>query len=150
MDKDSEEEKEGLVHGGEVDAGVERDEEHQLDEEAGVDEDVGVAGAEPHEDAGRGGVLGRVDNTLRHDIMTEAERGHSISICYLMASYLRLIPAKGLTAGPGKVRWSVNDKCLLSLDYLICHLGHCQMAPAGAGLERPGSRHCLMRCLLQC
>ena len=67
LDKDSEEEKEGLVHGGEVDTGVEGDEEHQLDEEAGVDEDVGEAGAESDEDAGGGGVLGRVDNTLRHD-----------------------------------------------------------------------------------
>lgn len=66
MDKDSEEEKEGLVHGGEVDPGVEGDEEHQLDEEAGVDEDVGEAGAESDEDAGGGGVLGGVDNTWRH------------------------------------------------------------------------------------
>lgn len=57
MDKDSEEEKEGLVHGGEVDPGVEGDEEHQLDEEAGVDEDVGEAGADPNGNAGGGAAV---------------------------------------------------------------------------------------------
>ena len=46
-----------------------------------------------------------------------AERGHSVSICYLMASYLRLIPAKGLTAGPGKVKmecqWQMFSVCTI-------------------------------------
>ena len=40
LDEDGEEEEEGLVHGGEVDPGVEGDEEDQLDQERGVDEDV--------------------------------------------------------------------------------------------------------------
>ena len=105
MDKDSEEEKEGLVHGGEVDAGVEGDEEHQLDEEAGVDEDVGEAGAEPHEDAGRGGVLGRVDNTLRHDIMTHQGSQHF----YLLSN--GFLPTIDPSKRPNSRTWEGKMEC---------------------------------------
>ena len=65
LDEDAEKEEKGLVHGGEVHADVEGEEEHQLDQEAGVDEDVGEAGAEPDQDTGGVGVLGGVDNTLK-------------------------------------------------------------------------------------
>ena len=54
LDQDGEEEEERLVHGGEVDPGVEGDEEDQLDQERGVDEDVREAGADP--DSYTGGV----------------------------------------------------------------------------------------------
>ena len=54
LDEDAEEEKEGLVHGGQVHADVEGEEEHELDEEAGVDEDVGDAGADPDGHTGGG------------------------------------------------------------------------------------------------
>ena len=50
--EDGKEEKEGLVHGGQVDPGVEGDEEDQLHQEGGGDEDVGEAGADPHGHAG--------------------------------------------------------------------------------------------------
>ena len=52
LHQDTEEEEEGLVHGGEVDPGVEGDEEDQLHQEGGVDEDVGEAGAHPDGHAG--------------------------------------------------------------------------------------------------
>ena len=54
LDEDAEKEEEGLVHGGEVHANVEGEEEHELDEEAGVDEDVGDAGADPDGHTGGG------------------------------------------------------------------------------------------------
>ena len=75
LDEDAEKEEEGLVHGGEVHADVEGEEEHELDEEAGVDEDVGDARAESDEDTGGGGVLGGVDNTLTHDMRDWQLRG---------------------------------------------------------------------------
>ena len=50
--EDGKEEKESLVHGGEVDPGVEGDEEDQLHQEGGVDEDVGQTG--PHPDCHAG------------------------------------------------------------------------------------------------
>ena len=53
MDEDTEEEEESLVHGGQVDTGVEGDEEHELDQEAGVDEDIGDAGAHSYGHTGR-------------------------------------------------------------------------------------------------
>ena len=54
LDKDGEEEEEGLVHSGEVDPGVERDQEDELHQEGGVYQDVGQAGAHP--DSHTGGV----------------------------------------------------------------------------------------------
>ena len=42
-----------MVHGGEVHADVETEEEHELDQEAGVDQDVGDA--RPHPDCDTGG-----------------------------------------------------------------------------------------------
>ena len=54
LHKDAEEEEESLVHGGEVHADVEGEEEHELDEEAGVDEDVGDASADPDSHTGGG------------------------------------------------------------------------------------------------
>ena len=63
MDEDCKEEKERLVHGGQVHASVQRNEEHELHEEAGVDEDVGDARAEPDQDTRGGRLLGGVDNS---------------------------------------------------------------------------------------
>ena len=40
LDQDTKEKEEKLVHGGEVDTGVERDEEHLLDQDGGVNEDI--------------------------------------------------------------------------------------------------------------
>ena len=60
LDQDAEEEEERLVHGGEVDADVEREEEHELDQEAGVDQHVGHPGADSDGDAGGAGPVQRV------------------------------------------------------------------------------------------
>ena len=65
LDEDAEEEEEGLIHGGEVDADVEGQEEHELDEEAGVDEDVGDARADPHGDTGGGAAVQGVGEPKR-------------------------------------------------------------------------------------
>ena len=52
LDEDGKEEEEGLVHGGEVDPGVERDQEDELHQEGGVYQDVGQAETEPDQDTG--------------------------------------------------------------------------------------------------
>ena len=57
LDEDAEKEEKGLVHGGEVHADVEGEEEHQLDQEAGVDEDVGEASADPDGHTGGGAAV---------------------------------------------------------------------------------------------
>ena len=54
LNEDGKEQEEGLVHGGQVDPRVERDQEDELHQEGGVDEDVGEAGAHP--DSHTGGV----------------------------------------------------------------------------------------------
>ena len=61
LDEDTEEEEEGLVHGGQVDPGVEGDEEDLLDQEGGVDEDIGEARAEPDGHTGGDGLVQGVD-----------------------------------------------------------------------------------------
>ena len=63
FDEDTEEEEERLVHGGQVHASVQRNEEHELHEEAGVDEDVGDARADSDQDTRGGRLLGGVDNS---------------------------------------------------------------------------------------
>ena len=40
LDQDTKEKEEKLVHGGEVDTGVERNEEHLLDQDGGINEDI--------------------------------------------------------------------------------------------------------------
>ena len=52
LDEDGKEEEEGLVHSGEVDPGVERDQEDELHQEGGVYQDVGQAETEPDQDTG--------------------------------------------------------------------------------------------------
>ena len=61
--EDGKEEKEGLVHGGQVDPGVEGDKEDQLHQEGGVDEDVGEAKAQSDQDTGGGTFLRGVDDS---------------------------------------------------------------------------------------
>ena len=73
LDEDTEEEEESLVHGGQIDTGVEGDEEHELDQEAGVDEDIGDAGAESDHDTVGGGLLGRVNDSWHRDIRASWE-----------------------------------------------------------------------------
>ena len=50
LDKDGEEEEDGLVGGGEVDPTVEADQEDQLDQQGGVDNGVGETRAKPEEE----------------------------------------------------------------------------------------------------
>ena len=54
LHQDAEEEEESLVHGRQVDPGVEGDQEDELHQQGGVDEDVGQACAHP--DCHAGGV----------------------------------------------------------------------------------------------
>ena len=51
LDQDTEEEEENLVQGGEVNTGVERDEEHLLDQDGGVNKDIGDTCAKPNSNA---------------------------------------------------------------------------------------------------
>ena len=68
--EDGKEEKESLVHGGQVDPGVERDQEDELHQEGGVDEDVGEAEAQSDQHTGGRTFFWRVDDSLKDsDVM---------------------------------------------------------------------------------
>ena len=66
LHQDTEEEEEGLVHGGEVDPGVEGDEEDQLHQEGGVDEDVGQTQTQSDQDTAGWTFLCGVDDSWNY------------------------------------------------------------------------------------
>ena len=64
--EDGKEEKESLVHSGEVDPGVEGDEEDQLHQEGGVDEDIGQTQTQSDQDTAGWTFLCGVDDSWNY------------------------------------------------------------------------------------
>ena len=84
LHEDAEEEEERLVHGGQVDPGVERDQEDELHQQGGVDEDVGEAGAHPDGHAGGVTSLQSVGEAQGRPQEQSCSRENSFSLVYLV------------------------------------------------------------------